>query len=774
MFKVFTVLFALAAFQLGAQPATGGWRMHIASKAVDVAAGNNRVFAALETGLLEYDIEANETSLWTDVNSLSDIELSCIYYHPGSGDFFAGYKNGNIDRISGNTVSNIPAIKLAEIQGNKTVNAFIASGDYIYASTGVGIVVINPENNEIKDTYYPGGSDEPILEVAFLNDSIYAITKSLIWKSNRNSTALADPGQWTSLPNVQLYDPEVESFGNLFTSNNKLYVLKQHSAFNGDTIFNVTASGLHDALNLTFDIEITSARADQNQVLVTLYDGVYLLDNNFGLQAVINDFAAFGPVKTMNSCLLNNKMYIADFNSGILEMSGTGNRRIAETGPLHNSFYALSGAKDKIAVAGGVIEKTSFQYNVSGAYVFEDETWRSYNRTNEPLWDNKNVFDISSVAVNPSNTDQVAIGSYSEIPLSISENGGELTQTFNQDNSPLAKHAVGIHDNICVSDVEYDSKGNLWVVQCFSLNPLKVYTKEKQWYEFPVSSSIQNKYTGRMIVDQNNHKWVSINEVGLAGYNDNNTISDPSDDQYVLLNEGANTGALPDRNISALAVDHDNELWIGTPNGFAVLYSSESAFGASPGDYNAQRIKIDFEGNVEYVLGNTSITDIEVDGGNRKWMGTANAGIFLLSPDGLEVLASYTKENSSLISNNIIDMEFNDKTGELFIITDAGMVSLRTDASQGDDKYEDVVVFPNPVKPEFNGLITIQGIKEDSDVKFTDAAGNLVFRTTSHGGTATWDGKTLEGKKATAGVYLIWTASNTEKGRKVGKVVILN
>ncbi len=221
-------------------------------------------------------------------------------------------------------------------------------------------------------------------------------------------------------------------------------------------------------------------------------------------------------------------------------------------------------------------------------------------------------------------------------------------------------------------------------------------------------------------------------------------------------------------------MDLDNEIWIGTPNGFAVLYNSEGAFGADPGDYNAQRIKIDFEGNVEYVLGNTSITDIEVDGGNRKWMGTANAGIFLLSADGMEVLASYTKENSPLISNNIIDMEFNDKTGELFIITDAGMVSLRTDASLGDDKYSDVIVFPNPVKPEFNGLITIQGIKEDSDVKFTDAAGNLVFRTTSNGGTATWDGKNLEGEKVSAGVYLIWTASNTEKGRKVGKVVVLN
>lgn len=748
--------------------------MHIANKAIDIASGDQRIFAALETGLLEYDLDAQETTLWTDVNSLSDIEVSCIYFHEASASFFVGYKNGNIDRISGNTVSNIPAIKLAEIQGDKTVNAFIGAGDYVYASTGIGIVVINPENNEIKDSYYPNNSLEPILEVAFLGDSIYALTKSKIWKSKQDNPALADPAQWTTLSNIPVPDPEEEVFGNLFSINSKLYVLRLNAAFGGDTLFQVTASGLLDALNLTFEIEIKKARTDDNHVLMTLYDGVYLLDNNLGLQAVINNFSAFGTVTPMNACLLLDKMYIADLNSGILEMSGGGNRRIAGSGPLHNSFFALSGAKDKIAVAGGVIQKTTFQYNVSGAYTFQDETWHAFNRMTDLLWSEKNVFDISSVSVNPSNTDQIAIGSYSEIPLSITDNGQSLTETFNEDNSLLIRHAAGIHDNICVSDVEYDSKGNLWVLNCFSLNPLKVYTKDKVWYEFPVNSSVQNKFSGRMVIDQDNNKWFTVIDKGLIGYNDNNTISDPSDDQYVIINEGTNTGALPDANVSAMAVDLDNEIWIGTPNGFAVLYNGSSAFGAAAGEYNTQRIKIDFEGNVEYVLGNTSITDIEVDGGNRKWMGTANAGIFLLSPDGIEVLESYTKENSPLISNNIIDMEFNDKTGELFIITDAGMVSLRTDASLGDDNYSDVIVFPNPVKPDFNGLITIQGIKADSDVKFTDAAGNLVFQTTSNGGTATWDGKTLEGKKVEAGVYLIWTASNTEKGRKVGKVVILN
>ena len=239
------------------------------------------------------------------------------------------------------------------------------------------------------------------------------------------------------------------------------------------------------------------------------------------------------------------------------------------------------------------------------------------------------------------------------------------------------------------------------------------------------------------------------------------------------MNSGDLTGALPSSEVTALAVDFDNELWIGTDNGFAVLYNASNAFEASAGDYNAQRIKVEFEGNVEFVLGATAISDIEVDGANRKWFGTDNAGIILLSADGLEILEQHTVENSPLISNTILDLQMDHNTGELFIITDKGLISYRTDATFEDTDYSDVVVFPNPVRPEFTGPITIQGIKFDSDVKITDAAGSVVYQGRSNGGTATWDGKKLTGEPVTTGVYYIWTAPNEGKGRKVGKVLVV-
>ena len=176
---------------------------------------------------------------------------------------------------------------------------------------------------------------------------------------------------------------------------------------------------------------------------------------------------------------------------------------------------------------------------------------------------------------------------------------------------------------------------------------------------------------------------------------------------------------------------------------------------------------------MEYVLGSTHITDIEVDGGNRKWMATANAGVLLLSQDGSEILEQYTTDNSPLISNNIFDLKLDQTNGELFIITDKGLVSFRTKATYEDPEYSDVVVFPNPVRPNYFGPITMQGIRYNSDVKVTDVAGNLVYKTTSNGGTATWDGKTLDGQKAATGVYLIWTVTNEGNDKKVGKVLIV-
>jgi hypothetical protein len=387
-------------------------------------------------------------------------------------------------------------------------------------------------------------------------------------------------------------------------------------------------------------------------------------------------------------------------------------------------------------------------------------------------WQGIDIHDFIDISVNPKKPEEVAVSTYSAYPVSIINSAENACVVYDQTNSPIQLSLAG-NGWALASDVCYDTKGNLWVLNGWSDRPLVVKRADNTWSAFDCGVEARNKYTTRMVIDKDQNLWFATETNGLFGYNYSETIDNIGDDFHINLTSGDYSGALPSENVTALAVDLDGELWIGTDAGFAVLYNTTGSFTANPGDYNAQRIKVRFEGNVEYVLGSTHITDIEVDGGNRKWMATAGAGLVLLSSDGSEIIKQFTKENSDLISNNIYDIKMNQETGELFIITDLGLVSYRSDASQDDADYSSTKVFPNPVRPGYEGLITIQGIRYDSDVEVTDVSGNLIFKTTSNGGTATWDGKRVDGTKVESGVYLIWTATNTGSSNKVGKVVVV-
>ena len=757
-----------------AQIGTRQWRLHVSpTSTIDVAAGNGLVLAAFPSGLVEYDIAAGESTLWTDVNFLSDINLSALHFDPLSNAFWIGYSNGNIDKIKNNAVTNIPALKLASVQGEKNVYKFLGYNDFMYVSTGLGILKINPNKNEVTDTYYPNASASPILEIAILNDTIYALTSTKVYKGFVNNISLTDPTQWIVDDRIPVPGNDA-SYKSLVAFDNDLFITYNKSIYGQDSVFRIKSPNLEMVVGAVYNPEITGLKVINNNLYVILDGGILYYDNTFSTVNSINTYAFSTLFKSNGVAFANGVHYIADELSGLVYYNNyIDNKPLNVSGPPKNSFFTLGGAKDKIAVAGGTLMQAGFTYNNSGAYVLQDENWSLFDIYNQPAWKDALIWDINSVSVNPKNTDEVAIGAYCGEPLSIATNGKQIDQVYNSTNSILEISSLG-NNSTCVTDVEYDEDGNLWIANGLSNKPLKVKTADGLWYAFDLGATAKSKLSGKMVIDYNKNKWMHILNAGLYAYNDGGTISDPSDDQYKLINSGANTGALPSDFITAIAVDFDNEIWIGTDNGFAILYNSESVFDALPGAYNAQRIKLDFEGNVEYLLGSTYITDIEVDGGNRKWIGTANTGIFLLSADGLEILQHYTVENSPMISNNVMDMQINQVTGEMFIITDKGLLSLRIDASYEDPEYSDVQVFPNPVTPSFFGPVTIQGIKYNSDVKVTDIAGNLVYKTTSNGGTATWNCKNLNGERVQTGVYLIWTTPNDGKGRKVGKVTVIN
>lgn len=746
---------------LSAQIGMQQWRIHFSVfNTVGIAGTATDVYMACSNGIVEYDIEDNYVDFLTVTNGLSDLGISSI--DSDGSTVVVGYSNGNLDIIEGNTITNVPWIKLAELSGDKTVNSVSFYGDFAYVSTNIGLVVLNIADKEIKDTYYPY-ANPVVYDAAVYQDTLYAATEDGLYYAHKDAGFLNDLSQWqkyTNLPGAVINGPftEVETFGD------RMFFAYNSVNFQEDTIYYFDGSGLNYYANNPVNVNNIHAEADE--VLISQFSTVYVLDTGLNVKTTIYDYFP-GVPSPAAAIKMDGKYWIADQNHGLVRNY----TKLYNNSPYTDGSYRLDVQYGKVLVAGGGLTN-NFQNNYfrNGVYLFENEEWTNFNHLNQDSIAFDKDWDFISVAINPSNTDEMAFSSFSEGGLKIIRDGLNIIEVYYESNSALetknGKHVI--------PDLRFDDQNNLWVVNQ-GLEPLKVFSPVDGWHSYSLGSAAKDKYPYRLMIDNNGNKWVAVTNVGLIAYNDNGTIADHSDDQIQTLTNSEGYGNLPSIQVKSIAEDLDGEIWIGTEEGLVVLYSTNNLYDGGYGDYDASSILLEVDGEVERLLGDTYISSIAVDGGNRKWIGTSSAGVFCLSPDGLEVIYQFTEENSPLISNNVLDIRIDHFSGEVFFATDRGLVSFRSDATIFDEDFSNVTVFPNPVEPGFTGPVTIQGLGYDSDVKITDVAGNLVYKTVSNGGTAIWDGKTLQGERVQTGVYLVWTGTaGSSKGKNVAKILFIN
>jgi hypothetical protein len=766
MHKILIVSFLLLSSSLFGQLGMGEWRMFISpNKGKAVATSPTTVLAAFENGILEYDIETKEKSFWTNVNGLSDILISTIIYDNTSESFYIAYTNGNLDKWKNGTVTNMPEIKLSNYIGSKAINHLYLNGSYLYVSTDFSAVKYNLNTLEVKDVYY---FTQPVCKgISIIGDTVYALSNVKLYKAGKNQTNLSDPLAWkteNAVPTLMS-----SSYGHMAVFNDTLYIGKDMPIYSQDTVLRLKNNVFTVFMG---GMELSRIKASKQQLMIT-YDGGFEAYNvTLAHKTQFFDYvssSAFPYLVDMD--YTDGNYWSMDKYVGLARVTNSySNENILFEGPSSNEFYAGKANKGKVLFAGGARDGIGLLYSQAGCYLLENEVWTSMNEFNQPLLSGTNVRDFLCVAIDPKDNNKMALGSYSGLPLSLITDGKTVSKTYAY-NDPLLD-PVAINPVVgFVSCLEYDSDENLWIANSLCANPLKMIDKKGVTYEMQTGGNASNQEIFKMLVDKNGTKWLAIKNKGVLAFNENKTPADPSDDKIKFITEGVGFGDLPSKNVTTIALDADGELWIGTEEGFAVLYNTSTIFTAT--SFDAQQNKLEIDGVVEIFLGAGNITDIEIDGGNRKWIAIQSSGLFLLNAAGNEIIQTITKENSPLLSNTIRDLFINEVNGELFIITDKGIVSHRIDASEGDSEYANVKVFPNPVTPDFSGPITIQGIAKDSDIKITDASGKLVYQTTSNGGTATWNGKTLEGERASSGVYLIWTAQNAVKGNYVGKVVFI-
>jgi ligand-binding sensor domain-containing protein len=339
-----------------------------------------------------------------------------------------------------------------------------------------------------------------------------------------------------------------------------------------------------------------------------------------------------------------------------------------------------------------------------------------------------------------------------------------LVKQYTETNSPLQTIIAG-QPYVRICGLALDKSKNLWITQTEVPGSIKVLKPDGNWIVNPVT--IDAPTIGDIIITKTGHKWIVLPRGhGLFILDDNNTPDIFTDDRYKkMLVEDKDNKVIS--SVYCIAEDLDGSVWVGTDQGPLIYYNP---------DINAFRIKIprnDGSGLADYMLGTEIITSIVVDGANRKWLGTFSSGAYLLSPDGTIMVKNHNEQNSPILSNSIVSMAIDNKSGDVWFGTSKGIQSVRGDATKGEEKFTNVFTFPNPVREDFTGNVTITGLMRDSQISITDVSGNLVYETVSDGGQATWDLKTYNGRHVATGVYLVFCASPDGSKSFVTKMLVI-
>jgi len=764
----FFILFFAACNAQGV--AIGEWRDHLPySSVIDVATAPNRAYAATSYSLFYYDIDEYMVTRLSKVEGISDIGISAIEYSDEYKLLVVSYTNANIDLISYNgELTNIPDIKRKNIVGNKNINNISLHGDYAYLSCGFGIVVLNLNKKEIKDTYYIGnnGSQVNVQDIAFDDTLIYAATDEGIFTAYQNSSNLAYFGNWNkdmSLPEPNDNYSDVEFFSDA------IFALQKDPAFGNDTILQYK-NNTWSILSGFAGEEYTTINETNDQLIIIGYTNIKFLDAS--LNTLGSTYTYDGLTPRPHSAEFDKSgtyVFIGDDNYGLVKTwNYWGYVIIKPEGPYTSSVVSLDITGNVISgVIGGYNSSYEKLYRKGGFYTFSDEEWNSYYTfVNAELDTFTDFICIETVNNDP---DHIFIGSYGQGLLEY--NDGSFVRDYNEANSNLVSSLSTTYVNI--GGLNYDEDGNLWITTMGNSSFLSVLKPDGTIKTFSFPSSYSASVTGDIVIDQSGYKWINLPRgEGIIVFNDNETIDNTSDDEYKKLSTNDGYGSLNSLYVNDIAVDRDNEIWIGSNEGITVIYSPENVFDG--GDFDAQQILVEVGGYVQPLLESEIITCIEIDGANRKWIGTSKAGVFLLSEDGQEEIHHFTTENSPLLSDEIKDIKIHPDNGEVFIATSEGIISYRGTATEPETNLDSVLIFPNPVKSDFNGYLAITNVVENAYVHITDMYGNLIFKTQAYGGQAVWNCLDLNGNRPATGVYLVFISSSGGEFKNVGKFMFYN
>ena len=737
---------------------TNAWESYYSYNNISVGTVSNQtIVTAAENALLLFDSSQGTAETITTIEGLSGDNISALATYENV--ILVGHENGLLAQIDINTKkiifeSGITRSNIISAE-KKQINHIQLVANSAYVATGFGIVEVNPETLEFGDTYYfgPTSSSIEVNQVFVFENALYAATKQGLFKTPQTNLNKLEFSSWDNLA--------AGNWAFLWAQDNSLYAVKDEGS--SLSFFQLGNTVQKKA---TFPGVLKNVSPHENGVLITVSNRVYDTDKSFVRTQTIGDLDGVKP-NTFNFAIsLNDQKWIGTSSEGLIRYANDTNfDLISPQGPLLNSIFDIEHLQDELWIAHGDYNLFYNPYPLEkyGLSSYIDKQWE--NIPNNQLF---NADSFVRTVAHPTEIGTLYACSYHGGIVAIEDN--TPVALWDQTNSGLESLTFEgpNYVSIRVRDALVDDNGNLWSITGYVQKGLKKRSPSGQWTGYDLSDAVLD-YTqeaGYSNLELYNNKILFFGGVqsGLIGVD----ISQSPPQMKRIM--GGDMG-LPSDDIRSIRLDKDNLLWVGTRYGLAVLYAPNRFFEE---DTQLRSVVISDGGNLRELLSGQFISDIEVDGNNQKWISTTSSGVFLISPDGGQILQHFTKENSPLPTSSVKTIGINEVSGEVYFGTLNGMVSFQGDAYAESESLSDANVFPNPVRPNFLGNVVIRGLQQKTRVKITDIAGNLVYDTTSQGGSISWNLRSFSGARVRSGVYLIFITSKDGLDSAVKKLMVIN
>jgi hypothetical protein len=698
----------------------GQWREHYNNKSVQYVVKGNDLYGATTNQVFSIDAKNNIQFLGKS-NGLHEIEIAAIAWDPIQSQLIITYKNSNIDIVKGDEIFSIADIYLSKVYANKKINSIQILGPWALVSTHFGIAVVDLIKYEIKDTWFANNNRQATITYQTIStaDSLYALTEEGLF-----STALKNyyinSNQWKKINGYT-------GIKKLSTYNNIVY------AIGSKNIYQLPKT---DPIYQSSNDSIRNAYAHKEGLYIIKSDGtngsLSNLNTNNTITNVLDKTYLSIPV---DLTIDQNNIWIADSLNGLI-LKNTETKNIL-----------LGGPSEKIKGSGFVNSNyllAPFGANKGGFSSYSGAGWKNYTQLN-----GVNLPVLTAASIDPIDNSWWFASAASFLHYNITSNSIETI-------SPST-----VNGNF--TQIQFSKEGIFWALQD---GQGLIQKQDNKWTSIPFPQNFLKNGLKNMVVNHQGQAWMPgpANQ-GLYVYQSNKYFGTAD---WKQLNTSKSSGNLPSNNVLSVALDNAGAGWVGTDNGIGIFNCGDISKDVC--DAYLPTIK-NSNGFLGLLLQRESVNCIAVDGANRKWVGTQN-GAWLLSADGSSIIEHFTKNNSPLPNDTILQILIEPQYGNVFFNTASEMVSYRGFATDGTTNQNEIKIFPNPVAPNYNGPIAFRGLVENALVKITDMSGSLVFETRALGGQAIWNGKSLAGSKVATGIYLVFVRDDIGNEKAVGKIVI--